>query len=145
MSENIVILIVDDDYFFNVDVLTYKLRQMGYNKIINAFTMEEFKEKAALSDIVVLDIRLPKKSGAPIDPWGGLKALDEMISSSTIDEKTKKTLSRVIIRSVQKIEDARKINIPIPPQYRCWLPVDVPLSEILEEIQALESMMKDEQ
>ena len=38
------VLIVDDDYYFNVDTLGYHLERIGGYKVLSAFTVEEFKK-----------------------------------------------------------------------------------------------------
>lgn len=134
-----IVLVVDDDYHVNLDILSYHLNRMGGFKILNAFTIKDFRKHANEADIIILDIRLPENDGDEVDPWGGLKALIDLIQNSMI-----KTLSDgrppVIIRSVQTKEDAKRAGQSLPSYY-CWLHVDAPLSQITNAICELNNMI----
>jgi len=128
--KSVTVLIVDDDYHFNVDIMTYYLKRIGGYEVRNAFTVRDFRERVNEADVIILDIRLPDDMNAPIDPWGGLKALKDLSDSAQDNESLRKRLSRVIIRSVHSKDDAKRAEIPVPDHY-CWLSVDAPLSKIM--------------
>jgi len=128
------VLIVDDDYHFNVDVLGFHLRRLGY-PVDSAFTIDEFRTKAASADVIVLDIRLPPRAGETVDIWGGLGAYSELLSIA--DGPMKARLQRVVIRSANAREDAVRAGKLTPALAETpWLAVDSPLTEIVSAVDA---------
>ena len=140
-NEETKVLIVDDDFHFNNDVLTYHLQRLGGYHVLNAFTIVEFKRQAFDADIIILDIRLPEDHGKPFDPWGGLKALRELNERDNLTEADKKSLSAVILRSAFKKGDAEKANIQIPEHYD-WIDINAPLSQLTNALEKLANKIR---
>lgn len=127
------VLIVDDDYYFATEVLGYHLRRLGYT-VHHAYAVDEFHEKWKDADVVILDIRLPQKVGLPIDPWGGLNALSEILRSLGHDQIPQQ-LRCCIIRSAQTMEDAVGARVE-PPEHLEWYRPDEPLSTLFDAVRS---------
>jgi response regulator RpfG family c-di-GMP phosphodiesterase len=138
-SRKINVLIVDDNYHLT-RTIGYYIKDHGYNPL-SAFTIKEFEALAPEADIIILDIRLPEKEGAPIDPWGGLKALNRMIEKSEEKASTQICPSRVIIRSMYSKADAESLGKTIP-EHHCWLDVNGSLAKLIDTLEELTDQIR---
>jgi len=129
---NICVLIVDDDHYFNANVLGYALERRGF-EVLHAYTVKEFEDHWESADVIVLDIRLPDKEGEPIDPWGVLKALKRLQDAHS--EATPSQLGRCIIRSAHTQEDSKRAGVPLPTCLK-WFGPDAPFSVLLEAVRS---------
>ena len=131
--EKTCVLIVDDDYYFNTNVLGYALERRHF-EVLHAYTVREFENQWKSCDVIVLDIRLPEEEGREIDPWGGLKALKRLQDAHS--ESVAPQLHNCIIRSAHTHEDSTRAAIPLP-RFSQWFAPDTPLSVLLDAVRTL--------
>lgn len=124
------VLIVDDNYHVNIDVLSTHLRSLGSYEPKNALTLDEFKAKVEDADAILLDVSFVNNH------WGGLVALQELRESDSLSPSSRRCLERVIIRSDRTETAALKAGIPVPP-YFMWLPSRVSLAGLTRALTSL--------
>ena len=136
------VLIVDDDYYFSTEVLGYHLEKRGF-RVLHAYTACEFEDKWRNADVILLDIRIPEKEGAPIDPWGGLNALNKILGKIKAENKQYPQLENCIIRSAHSKDDTTGAAIEVPHYFK-WFSPDIPFSTIIQTVNEVAEKNKNQ-